>query len=300
MGASHNVVARRTEIAGLSLGSFSALCFGTLAISAKFAYDDGAGPLPLLAVRFTIASVLLVGFHLVTGRRLWIGRNNVVKLVVMGAFGYGLEASLFFAALERAPAGIVGLVFYSYPMWTAIIGFATKVEPFRFRTVAALAMGTLGVALVFSLPHASLSGPLLALTAAVAVAIYFVVIQVVLANVDPSAAALWTTVGAAAGTWVAQAVARQPLPPAALTPALALGIASAVAFVALYAAIVRIGSARAAVAAMLEPVTTLVLAAIFLNETITGRVVVGAALVVAALPVLASTKKTSVPAADSA
>jgi drug/metabolite transporter (DMT)-like permease len=290
---------RRNELSGLGLAAFSAVCFGTLAISAKYAYDDGAGPLPLLAVRFTIASGLLLAYHLVTRRRVLIERRNIVRLLLMGGLGYGFEASLFFAALERAPAGVVGLVFYSYPMWTTLIGFATRLEPFRRRTVAALVMGTAGVALVFSLPDTSLTGPLLAMGAAVAVAVYFVLIQVVLSDVDPSAAALWTTIGAATSTWCAQLVARQPLPAAALGPALGLGIASAVAFVALYAAIVRIGSSRAAIAAMLEPVTTLILAAIFLNESLALRVVAGAALVVAALPVLATTKKTSVPAADS-
>jgi drug/metabolite transporter (DMT)-like permease len=60
------------------------------------------------------------------------------------------------------------------------------------------------------------------------------------------------------------------------------------AFVALYAAIRRIGSSRSSIAMMLEPVTTVVLAAIFLNEALTVRIGLGAALVVAALPLLAS------------
>ena len=289
----------RSELSGIGFASFSALCFGTLAISAKYAYEDGAGPLPLLAVRFTIATLLLVAFHLVTKKKMFIGRREIVRLVLLGAFGYGFEASLFFLALERAPAGVVGLVFYSYPMWVALMGFATKIEPFKARTVTALVMGTLGVSLVFSLPHTALAGPLLALGAAVSVAVYMVLMQLVLTDVDPAAAALWTTVGAAASTWVAAAFARQPLPSAALIPAVGLGLASAIAFVALYAGIARIGSARTSVAAMLEPITTLVLAAIFLSEDLSVRVLVGAALVVAALPVLATAKRTAVPAADS-
>ena len=290
---------RGSELTGIGLAAFSAVCFGTLAISAKYAYDDGAGPLPLLAVRFSIATVLLLAFHLVTKRKVLIGRRSIVKLVLMGALGYGLEATLFFFALERAPAGVVGLVFYSYPLWVTLLGFATKIEPFRARTLTALVMGTVGVSLVFSLPHTALSGPVLALMAAVFVAIYMVLMQVVLKDVDPAPAALWTTVGAAAGTGVAAAVARQPLPSAALVPAVGLGLASAIAFVALYAGIVRIGSARASVAAMLEPITTLALAAIFLSEGLTARVLMGAALVVAALPVLATSKRAPVPAADS-
>jgi drug/metabolite transporter (DMT)-like permease len=53
-----------------------------------------------------------------------------------------------------------------------------------------------------------------------------------------------------------------------------------------------VGSARASVAAMMEPVTTLVLAAILLAQPITPRIAAGAALVVASLPILAFAGRT--------
>jgi drug/metabolite transporter (DMT)-like permease len=70
-----------------------------------------------------------------------------------------------------------------------------------------------------------------------------------------------------------------------------LGLASAIAFVALYGAIARLGSSRSAIAAMLEPVTTVLLAAWLLNEALSWRIAAGAALVVSALPVLALTAR---------
>ena len=283
---------RRNDLTGIALAAGSALAFGTLAISAKFAYAAGAGFVPLLASRFVIATALLGAFHVVTKRKLSIGRSKVTRLVLLGAFGYAFEAALFFAALERAPAAVVGLVFYSYPLWTTVIGFATGIEPFRWRTVSALTLGSVGVALVFALPATGLSGPLLALGAAIAVAIYFVLMQVVLQGRHAAPAAFWTTAGAAVALCAAALVARQPMPLGAVWPALGLGLASAAAFVTLYAAITRIGSARASVAAMLEPITTLVLAAIFLDEVITSRVLLGALLVVSALPLLAIRRRT--------
>ncbi|MDQ3941262.1 MAG: DMT family transporter [Actinomycetota bacterium] len=278
---------RHGDLGGIALAAFAAIAFGTLAISAKFGYRAGAGFIPLLATRFAIATILLGAFHLVTGRTLAVGRAKVTKLVLLGALGYAFEAALFFAALERAPAGVVGLVFYSYPLWTTLMGFVSGIEPFRWQTVGALGLGSVGVALVFSLPNTDLAGPLLALGAAVAVAIYFILMQVVLGGRDASAAAFWTTLGAALALSVAGVVAGQPMPADALIAATGLGVASSIAFVALYMAITRIGSSRAAVAAMLEPVTTLLLAAVFLSEAITDRVVVGAVLVVGALPLLA-------------
>lgn len=286
---------RRHEIGGIALVVASALAFGTLAITAKYAYRAGATVVPLLAARFALATLLIGLALLVARRRIWVGPRDVAKLVGMGAFGYGVEAALFFAALERAPAGVVGLIFYSYPLWTTVLGFVTRLEPFRWSLVLALALGTGGVTLVFSLPRGGLAGPLLALTAAVSVAIYFILMQVILRDVDPAPAAFWTSFGAMLMLGTGALVMRDPLPSGAFVPAVGLALASSFAFLTMYAGIVRIGSSRAAVAAMLEPVTTLVLAAILLDEELTARVLLGAILVVAALPILALQKRKPEP-----
>ena len=275
------------RIVGLALAAFAAVAFGTLAISAKFAYRAGSSVLPLLTVRFIGATLLLGVFHLVTRRSLKVQRGVMWKLLLLGGIGYGTETAFFFAALERAPAGVVSLIFYSFPLWVMLLGFATKMEPFKWRLVIALLVGSVGVGIVFSPESGSLAGPLLALGAAVSVAIYFLLMQVVLRDVDASPAAFWTSAGAAVTTTVAALVAGDPLPAGAIVPALALALASGVAFIAFYAAIVRIGSARTAIAAMVEPIATLILAVVLLDEIVTTRLLLGAAFVVVALGLLA-------------
>ncbi|CAN5663671.1 DMT family transporter [soil metagenome] len=287
---------------GLLFATVSAVAFGTVAILAKFAYEQGATPLPLLAVRFLAAALLLEGFRRavksnrhVSGPRLgrpradwW--RRPVVRMLMLGAFGYGLESALYFAALERAPASVVGLVFYSYPLWTNIIGFATGLEQFGPRPIVALGLGGSGVALVFSLGEVNAAGLLLALAAAIAVAVYFVTAQVLVRGVDPVDAAVYTAAGAAVALGVCSLVTVQGIPAAALPWAGAIGLVTAIAFITMYSALVRLGSARTSIAQMLEPVATVLLAAVFLAEPITGKVVLGAALIVSALPILATGK----------
>lgn len=275
------------DAVGIALAAIAAVAFGTLAISAKFAYRADSAVVPLLTVRFVGATFLIGAFQLATRRSLVVPRVVLWKLLVLGGIGYGLETALFFAALERAPAGVVALIFYSYPLWTVLIGFATRLEPFKWKLVGALVVGSIGVAIVFSPESGGWAGPLFALGAAVAVAVYFVLMQVVLRDVDPSPAAFYTSAGAAVTTTAAWLIARDPLPSEAVVPALALAGASAFAFITLYAAITRIGSSRAAVAAMVEPIATLVLAAVLLDEEVTTRVLIGAALVLSALPLLA-------------
>ncbi len=284
--------------AGVLLSAGAAVAFGTLAISASFAYDVGADPLPLLAARFALAAALLGSFMWVSGRRFSSGRKHVIRLLLMGIFGYAFEASLFFLALQHAPAGTVSLIFYSYPLFATILAISLRTERPSPRTFAALGLGTTGVSLVFAASIDDPTGPLLALAAAIAVAIYFTLAQIVLRDVDATEAAFWTTAGAAVGTLAISAILRQGLPAAALPAATALALATSVAFVLLFAAITRIGASRAAIATMLEPITTVVLAALLLDEEITARVAIGAALVIAALPLLTAGRKQETPSPD--
>ena len=275
-------------MSGIVSASAAAVAFGTLAVFAKLAYEDGAELLPLLATRFAIAGTLLVLYHVVTRQRLWPGRRDALRLLALGGIAYAAESALFFLGVERAPAAVVSLVFFTYPLWTALLAFATRMERYSHRVAVSLVLGSAGVALIFTVRLGSLLGPLFALLAAMSLAVYLLVAQVVAAGVAPSVAATWVSLGAGAAFGTAALATGDWLEPAALDEAAALGVATSVAFVLLYRAIALIGSARTAVASMLEPVATIVLAAVLLDEAITVRVALGAVLVIAALPILAT------------
>ncbi|MDQ4143969.1 MAG: DMT family transporter [Actinomycetota bacterium] len=285
----------RSDLRGIAFAVAAAISFGTLAISAKLGYRAGAGPIPLLATRFAVAVALLASLQAMRRDKVRPPARSVIRLMLLGAFGYAAESALFFAALENAPASVVGLVFYSYPMWTALLGLAARLDRFRPQLLLALLLGSAGVAIVFSreIERTGAKGPLLALAAAVAVALFLIGIQVWTEGIDATSSALWTSAGAGLALLVAWPLSGQSLPLGGLPSAAALGLASATAFVLLYAAIARLGSSRAAVATMVEPVATVILAAAFLGEPISIQVLGGAALIVAALPVLAMTGRDS-------
>lgn len=279
------------------MASVAAVVFGTFAVLAKLAYQEGAELLPLLATRFSIACALLALFHVAARRRLWPGRRNAVRLLLLGSLAYAAEAALFFMAAERAPASVVGLVFFTYPTWTALLAFATRMERYSHRTAAALLLGSAGVVVIFSIRLGSLAGPLFALGAAMSLAVYLLVAQVIAAPVSSSVAATWVSAGAALAFGAATLVTGSPLAADAVDEAALLGAASAVAFALLYWAISLIGSTRVTIAGTLEPVSTIALSALLLGESVTPRVLLGAALVVAALPVLATAPSRSAEAA---
>lgn len=283
------------EVRGIVVASVAAILFGTFAVLAKLAYRDGAELVPLLATRFTIACVLLALYNVATRRTLWPGRTNAVRLLLLGSLAYSGEAALFFMAAERAPASVVGLVFFTYPTWTALLAFATRMERYSHRTAAALVLGSGGVAVIFSIRLESLAGPLFALGAAMSLAVYLLIAQVLAAPVASSVAATWVSAGAALAFGTATVVTGTPLAADAVEETVILGLASAIAFALLYWAISLIGSTRVTIAGTLEPVSTVALSALLLDEPVTARVLVGAVLVVAALPILATAPSRDAP-----
>ena len=284
--AAHSQGPISRDVTGLAFAATAAVAFGTLAISAKLAYEQGAEPTPLLAARFGITAIILVAVRRTMGRSVGLPWRQLLLALGLGV-GYACESLLFFLALERAPASVVSLVFYSFPLWTNLLAAATRLERMHVPNVVALALGTIGVGFIFTIEGIETAALLLALGAAVAVAVYLLAAQVALRTVEPPVAAVWTAVGATIVLSLTAAAARQGLPAAALPSAGALGLATAVAFICFYEAISRIGSSRTSVASMLEPVATVILAFIILGETLTFRIGIGAALIVAALPVLA-------------
>lgn len=248
----------------------------------------GAEPIPLLAARFTLAAILLTAIGRLAVRPVQRPtRTQALRLLALGGIAFAFESVLLFAALDVAPAGVVSLVFYSHPILTCVAAIGLGLEIFHRRIVVALLLASAGILLIFTLPNQGLTGPLLAMGASVGVTVYYLFAQVLVRGVDPRAASTYTAAGAALSLLIVSAVTGQGLPAAALGPTLGLGALMAVAFACLYGAIARIGSARTSIAFMLEPVTTLVLAAILLGDEVTWRVIAGGALVVAALPILA-------------
>jgi drug/metabolite transporter (DMT)-like permease len=107
--------------------------------------------------------------------------------------------------------------------------------------------------------------------------------------------ALWTATGAGLSLTATWLLGGGALPGEALIPVGALALATVVGFVCLFAAIERVGSARASIASTVEPVTTAILAAAFLGEILTSRVVAGGALMLAAIPILAASPRPGQP-----
>ena len=287
--------ADRRRRAGLAACLVSAAGFGALPVLGKEAFDAGLGPLSLLWGRFGLAAIafwLLVIFVVRPARP---PARYVVAGFCMGAFGYALEAGLFFVALQRIDASLVELLLYAYPAIVTTAALVSGREVPSSRLLSALGLATLGVLFVFAGSLASgvdSVGLAMGLGAAVVYSGYILAGERVVPAIHPVLLAALVATGAAASFTVAGLVnGGLPHPRTAngwAAVAVIAAVATVVPMAALFAGIERVGAPTASIVSTSEPVVTVVLAGLVLGETLTIVEAIGAACVIAAVRLLAS------------
>lgn len=267
----------------------SSASFGAMAIFARYAYAGGADVVAVLFLRFLIAATVMSLIVLVSRRR-WPSWRNAGLLGLMGGVGYVGQSLCFFLALKHASAGLVALLLYLYPFLVTVLGALLARRKLARRRVILIGMALLGTALTIG---GEVSGhPLgivLGMSAALIYSIYILVGERVLAQEDPLAAAAVVML-AAALVFGLLVVWQQPVFPTdaaswAAVTAIAL-ISTVIAMVGFFIGMCRLGAADAATLSTLEPVVTMILAALLLSEPIRMPQLLGGVLILGAVILL--------------
>lgn len=278
------------RLVGVVLIATSSTAFGIMPVLTKVAYEDGADPVGVLSVRFALAGGVLLG--LAAARRQALPRGRRLGLLVaLGAVGYVAQSLAYFSALTRVSAGLAALLLYLYPALVAVIGVVFLRHRPRPAAVVCLLGALAGTALTIGpVPSGQGLGVLLGLGSAVAYAVYVVVSGGAVRGVGPFAAAGVVMSSAAVVYAGVAAVTRPALPGSGrgwLAVLLVAGVCTVVATSTFFAGLDRLGAPDASVVSTLEPVVSVVLAALVLDERLGPLQLAGGVLVLAAVTVLA-------------
>ncbi|WP_419948288.1 DMT family transporter [Candidatus Palauibacter sp.] len=270
---------------GLLVVFLASLGYGALPVLAKLALAEGVDVLPLLAWRFVLGSALVWTFVLVAGRPR-PPRGRVAGLCLLGVL-YAVNAVCYMLGLERLPASLATLVFFTYPAVTVVLARVWVGERLTRRRLTALGLATAGCALTVGTGVGSgdLLGVGLILLSVVLLAAWIVRSHAVLRGLPPvssTATVITSTAVAIALAGLLTGGLGVPLAPAPLALLAAIGLFStAVPITAFLIGIQWIGPARAAIAATFEPVVALTLAAFILGDRLSGGQWLGAGLILA-------------------
>ncbi len=276
----------------------SGIAFGLLPWFSRIALNHGVEPIGLLTVRFLGAMSCLVLFHLFIRRNIpWPSRKMFVKLLIFGAIGYAPQSLLFATGVERIDISLATIIFYTYPVMVVLLSWLIlKHVPSR-AVVVSLMTAVVGAAMTAGQIQAgSWTGVTLMFIAALWYAISIIVVSHVFPDVDAFMSVTVIMIGAAFANVVFWLFTRAELPSdvqgwsAAFAAAI---ISTVIALSFLFIGIQRIGPGQASVLSTIEPVVSITVGVIALNESITAVRVLGAILVVIGVAMMAQAARSS-------
>jgi drug/metabolite transporter (DMT)-like permease len=103
-------------------------------------------PLILLAARFSLAGILILGISALRGDSWPLSWRDTVVFAILGIANNALYLGLGYTGLQTVSAGLGGLIVSANPVFTAVLAALLLHEPLTWRKVAGLLLGVAGVA----------------------------------------------------------------------------------------------------------------------------------------------------------
>lgn len=105
-------------------------------------------PLILLAARFSLAGILILGATLIRGDDWSLSWRDVVIFAVLGIANNALYLGLGYTGLQSVSAGLGGLIVSANPVFTAALAALLLGEGMTWRKASGLLLGIIGVTLI--------------------------------------------------------------------------------------------------------------------------------------------------------
>ncbi|MCL4121418.1 UNVERIFIED_CONTAM: hypothetical protein GTU68_049707 [Idotea baltica] len=261
----------------------------------KLAMPYGIGPVPLLMLRMGFA----VPFY--AGILIWIAKcgdgsaslgKHWLSVFFLGFVGYYLASYFDFVGLVHIPASLERVILYSYPtlvLLVSLVFLKKKVTPHQWIAIALCYFGVF-VAVRFGKSDAVIEHFWLGVTLIFLSALTYAVYLVGSGELIPKlgvwvftsyamiVSAICVTIHFGLTTDVAE-LTRYPWPVYAYALAMAI-FSTVIPSLLISEGIKRIGASNAAIIGGVGPISTIVLASIFLGESFTLPQMIGTALVI--------------------
>lgn len=273
---------------GVMIVGAAALSISVSNILTPIVYDAGTNTHTLLVLRFS-SFVLLSGLWLrLQGVPLRLSPRDLLICLGAGIF-YTIGSGALIGAFAFIPVSLAILIFFTFPLMTRLAeGVLDRrvPSPTELGCLLAALLG-LAMSLGVRIDHLNWIGLALAALAAFGVGVSFLWTGRAVKHVQPTVTTLYM---AASGLLIVAPITfttgAWAVPQPNLIDWIILSVAVlsfAAAFLGMFSGVRLIGASRTAMVMNFEPVFTISLALVFLDETLGPLQLVGAALVIAAI-----------------
>lgn len=259
----------------------SAVFLGMVPIFGKLAMGFGFSPMAVIAIRTSIAALLILLWMLLRQRPFfYIFPVGLVGCLLAG-FVNGLGSVLYYSALSRLDASVGQMLYSFYPLFVALWLLLDR-QPITRVTALRLGM-TLPAVVLLILPgqkSVDIVGALMMIGSAVLYALHMLINQRTLYESPAPTVTLYTLLAMAATVDIAFLLSDRvlPTPSQIWWPVLAMALITFFSRLALFTGIKHLGGLQTALLGLAELFVTVIMAHIFLGEHLSILQWIGAVL----------------------
>jgi drug/metabolite transporter (DMT)-like permease len=271
---------------GIIAALSSAVFLGAVPIFGKLAMGAGFSPLAVIAVRTSIAALLMLLLMAVQMRAyFYIYPVGLVGCLLAGLIN-GLGSVLYYTGLSRINAGVAHMLYSFYPLFVAFWLLLDR-QPITRLTLLRLIIMLPAVFLLI-MPGQNtvdLLGALMMLSAAVMYALHLLINQRILFEAPAPTVTLYTLLAMAFTVDVAHVLTGQQItaPSLAWSPVLAMALITFFSRLTLFIGIKHLGGLQTAMLGLAELIITILLAQLWLGERMAPAQWIGAGLLALSL-----------------
>ncbi len=271
-----------------------AIFFSTKAIFVKLAYQYEVESIDLLALRmlFSLPFFLMMVYlqHKPKQGEVVLHRQDWWSILALGILGYYLASLFDFWGLQYITASLERLVLFAYPTIVLLVSAVLYHKPIKQAQLFALFLTYLGILIAFwgdfqldPSPRV-IWGSLLVFVSAITFAFYLIGSGQMIPRLGSlrfnALAMTGASIGVLAHAWVVNGLDVLGFAPEVYGYSIGMALVATVfASFLLTAGISKVGASNAAIISSIGPISTIILANIFLGEVISGFQIIGTAFV---------------------
>lgn len=279
------------RLAGIALAFASGMLFATLPIIFRITDAAGFNLVTALALRFSIAS-LLIWIVVWRSGAFKLNRVQVAGFMLMGLLYIG-QSTAYLSSAARIPIATTSILLYTYPAIVTVLARIFLNERFTKIKMISLGLALAGTLLTLGAPQAANDwlGIAFGLSTSLIYSTYIIIGAKVHGDASPAVQSAVITLTAGLTLFLFGAISGQlqfNVAPAGWLGILALAVFTAALPILFFlAAVPRIGASQASIISTSELVSTAIFGLIFLSQPLTALQAAGGILIFAAVLLLA-------------
>lgn len=286
------------KIHGVIYAMLSSAAFGITPIWTKHACSRGMNSITVLFFRLLITAGILLSYFLVKKIEFKVNKKEFLNLLFLGVLGYGSTTITLFLSYTYISVGVATTLHFVYPAVVTILMILVYKEKVYLGKIFSLLLSVAGVYCLIYTKNMCINttGIVFAIISGVFYSIYIIgVDKGEIKEMDVLVSTFYVTAVASVCVFIFGKFTvgiKIVVTHSTIIDVLCISVISTLfALVAFVKGIKIIGSSNASILSTFEPIVSVLLGAIILNEKITFSIVLGTTLIIFSVLLLTLTEK---------